>query len=240
MSDRKVKRLTPNSIANLVMADEAWHDSLYVKAEDYDSLLADFEALRTALAAEPTKQEPVAWVQKWAIDRLTGQMGAVSDPVTWGIDAPLFTCAVHHSVPLYTAPPDAPTVKESLTHPGYVIGNHWFETAYERLCAGEAEDAILEDYELVREPRLRDLRRDAKRWRHWRDSHGFATIDHEKGRCFVTLICDCDDPDQVRAKRFAGEDLFEWLDAFTDAAMEASTAPASAAADASTAPEAKP
>lgn len=51
MTDRKVKRLTPNSIANLVMADEAWHDSLYVKAEDYDSLLADFEALRTALAS---------------------------------------------------------------------------------------------------------------------------------------------------------------------------------------------
>ena len=51
MSDRKVKRLTPNSIANLVMADEAWHDSLYVRAEDYDSLLADFEALRKPLAA---------------------------------------------------------------------------------------------------------------------------------------------------------------------------------------------
>jgi hypothetical protein len=48
-------------------------------------------------------------------------------------------------------------------HPGYVIGSHWFETAYERLCAGEAEDAILEDYELAREPRLRDLRRDAER-----------------------------------------------------------------------------
>ena len=68
--------------------------------------------------------------------------------------------------------------------------------------------------------RVEALRRDAERWRHWRDSHGFATIDHEKGRCFVTLICDCDDPDQVRAKRFRGEDSFEWLDAFTDAAME--------------------
>ena len=54
---------------------------------------------------------------------------------------------------------------EQPRHPGYIIGNHWFETAYERLCAGEAEDAILEDYELVREPRLRDLRRDAERLR---------------------------------------------------------------------------
>ena len=50
-------------------------------------------------------------------------------------------------------------------HPGYVIGNHWLETAYSRICAGESEDAILEDYELVREPRLRDLRRDAERYR---------------------------------------------------------------------------
>ena len=62
MTDRKVKKLTPNSIANLVMATEAWHDSLYVRAEDYDSLLADFEALRKALAAP--KQEPVAWLSR--------------------------------------------------------------------------------------------------------------------------------------------------------------------------------
>lgn len=61
MSDRKVKRLTPNSIANLVMADEAWHDSLYVKAEDYDSLLADFEALRAHLAAEQENKTPAWW-----------------------------------------------------------------------------------------------------------------------------------------------------------------------------------
>lgn len=56
-----------------------------------------------------------------------------------------------------------PEVYPERRHPGYIIGNHWLETAYERLCAGEAEDAILEDYELVREPRLRDLRRDAER-----------------------------------------------------------------------------
>ncbi len=64
------------------------------------------------------------------------------------------------------------------------------------------------------------LRRDAERWRHWRDSHGFATIDHEGGRCFVTLVCDCADPDQTVAKRFAKEDSFKWLDEFTDAAMK--------------------
>ena len=40
------KRLTPNSIANLVMADDAWHDSEYVAAADYDALLAERDALR--------------------------------------------------------------------------------------------------------------------------------------------------------------------------------------------------
>ena len=68
------------------------------------------------------------------------------------------------AVPYWFAPPAAAPEPEK-RHPGYVIGNHWLETAYERLCAGEAEDAILEDYDLVREPRVRDLRRDAESWR---------------------------------------------------------------------------
>ena len=35
-------------------------------------------------------------------------------------------------------------------HPGYVIGNHWLESAYKRICAGEAEDDVLRDYDVVR------------------------------------------------------------------------------------------
>lgn len=31
-------------------------------------------------------------------------------------------------------------------HPGYVIGSHWLETAYNRICAGEAEADVLRDY----------------------------------------------------------------------------------------------
>lgn len=30
-------------------------------------------------------------------------------------------------------------------HPGYVIGSHWLETAYSRICAGEAEADVLRD-----------------------------------------------------------------------------------------------
>ena len=32
-----------------------------------------------------------------------------------------------------------------VTHPGYVIGSHWLETAYSRICAGEAEADVLRD-----------------------------------------------------------------------------------------------
>ena len=60
---------------------------------------------------------------------------------------------------------------EPVRHPGYILGSHWLETAYSRICAGEAEDAILEDYEVVREPRLRDLRLNDARYRWIRDNH---------------------------------------------------------------------
>ena len=32
------------------------------------------------------------------------------------------------------------------THPGYVIGAHWLETAYSRVCAGESEAEVLADF----------------------------------------------------------------------------------------------
>lgn len=113
MTDREVKRLTPNSIANLIMADEAWHDSLYVKAEDYDSLLADFKALRTALAAP--------------------SLAVIVDPRLTPDEAAAISSAL-------AAPQPEPT------HPGYIIGSHWLETAYSRVCAGEAEADVLRDY----------------------------------------------------------------------------------------------
>jgi len=53
-------------------------------------------------------------------------------------------------------------------HPGYVIGSHWLETAYSRVCAGEAEADVLRDcgWERVDEA----LRRDAERYRWLRDN----------------------------------------------------------------------
>ena len=34
----EVKRYTPNKIANEIMAENAWHDSLWVRNEDYEEL----------------------------------------------------------------------------------------------------------------------------------------------------------------------------------------------------------
>jgi len=50
------------------------------------------------------EQEPVAWLPKWAHDRLTGQLGSVSDPVTWGINTHIYAKSTPETIPLYTAP----------------------------------------------------------------------------------------------------------------------------------------
>ena len=36
-----------------------------------------------------------------------------------------------------------PPAKPEPTHPGYIIGSHWLETAYSRIAAGEAEAEVL-------------------------------------------------------------------------------------------------
>ena len=67
---------------------------------------------------------------------------------------------------------------EPVRHPGYIIGNHWLETAYSRVCAGEAEAEVLRDCGWQRvadiDALLRDVEalwRDAERYRWIRDNH---------------------------------------------------------------------
>jgi hypothetical protein len=105
-------------------------------------------ALRAALAAPRQKPEPVAYFD------LQKQVFFWAKPTM--IDVPM-TVALN-PLPLYTAPPAA---APEPTHPGYVIGSHWLETAYSRVCAGEAEAEVLRDcgWERVDEA----LRRDAER-----------------------------------------------------------------------------
>ena len=34
--------------------------------------------------------------------------------------------------------------------PGYILGDHWLEVAYERICAGDREEEVMDDYGWVR------------------------------------------------------------------------------------------
>ena len=89
---------------------------------------------------------------------------------------------------------------EPVRHPGYVIGSHWLETAYSRVCAGEAEADVLRDCGWERVTDAEALRRDAERYRWLR-----------------VTVYDVSDDRMLRA---------EELDNAIDAAMEPATEPA--------------
>ena len=149
--------------------DYAAHALEHFNKDAPDPLVSEIiHHLRTALAAEPTKQEPSddRKAMKEALRILTKPE---SGDLRWQVSD---ACDILRTA-LRTALAAPRPEPEPVRHPGYVIGNHWLETAYERLCAGEAEDAILEDYDLVREPRLRELRRDAERYRWLRERAWF-------------------------------------------------------------------
>ena len=75
---------------------------------------------------------------------------------------------------------------EPVRHPGYVIGNHWLETAYSRICAGDAEANVLRDYGLIREEAftigVENLRQEIKRLREALKKYGRHLDD-----CALTL-----------------------------------------------------
>jgi len=96
------------------------------------------------------------------------------------------------------------------THPGYIIGSHWLETAYSRVCAGEAEADVLRDCGWERVTDAEALRRDAERYR-------WMTEDHQEN--------------ETRRRVYSVTLLFnahrkEHIDAAIDAAMEPATEPA--------------
>jgi hypothetical protein len=38
-------------------------------------------------------------------------------------------------------------------HPGYIMGEHWLQAAYTRICTGETEAEVMADYGWQRESR---------------------------------------------------------------------------------------
>lgn len=43
--------------------------------------------------------------------------------------------------------------EEPNRHPGYIIGDHWLQAAYTRVCTGETEVEVMADYGWQRESR---------------------------------------------------------------------------------------
>ncbi len=43
--------------------------------------------------------------------------------------------------------------EEPKRHPGYIVGDHWLQAAYTRICTGETEAQVMADYGWQRESR---------------------------------------------------------------------------------------
>lgn len=124
------------------MSEPDCSQQAYAEAQydhDYRKLEADNERLRGLLQrhyelrGKPAREE---WVDGGPTYRLAMQL--------WRDTAAALAGAA-------VQPDECPACGRSTKrHPGYVLGNHWLESAYERICAGEAEDDVLRDYDVVR------------------------------------------------------------------------------------------
>lgn len=65
--------------------------------------LKGYNDARAALDAQRAGREAIGWLPKWALGRLTGEIGSVADPVTWGIDTHIYKSnkPVPDCVPIY-------------------------------------------------------------------------------------------------------------------------------------------
>jgi hypothetical protein len=153
----------PREVVKLALDDIEW----YIENERggrFAEVREAAEALRTALAAP--HPEPVAYFD------LQKQVFYWAKPTM--IDVPM-TVALK-PLPLYAAPP---TAAPEPTHPGYIIGSHWLETAYSRICAGEAEADVLRDCGWERVGDAEALRRDAERYRWGVENARWIRHEHE-------------------------------------------------------------
>lgn len=112
--------------------------------EAEQKVLAD---IRTALAAP----EPVRYPEKRPALEVYNEIAATDDPGS-PLERLRFFCSLAmRPQDWLDVEPFFDSLREPVRHPGYIIGNHWLETAYSRICAGEAEADVLRDIGLVRE-----------------------------------------------------------------------------------------
>ena len=166
MSDREAMKLAMLDIernAHLLGVTQAEQQILgntplrtTTAADCYYRLRVRKDELRAHLAAP--RPEPVAWGVRW---KNTNEV--VNATINPQLAHEWRQQQVMEVLPLYTAPPAA---APEPTHPGYILGSHWLETAYSRICAGEAEAEVLRDCGWERVADIDALRRDAElgRW----------------------------------------------------------------------------
>lgn len=137
-------------VETLMKIANGWSDDVDILVSTIVDLRNDLTALRTALAAEQPKPEPVGQDDDEEFTR--------EDVTTLLLEVMDWTYAqAHRNRPMTEAEQkvlhDIRTAlaAEPTKHPGYVIGSHWLETAYSRVCAGEAEADVLRDIGLIRE-----------------------------------------------------------------------------------------
>jgi len=138
------------------------HDLGVLRGHHHEGCMAEIERLReenNVLSAREARAENSALHLGALVDELRGLLRDINsrprhlNAGAWEIrlyqddydriDAALAGAAVQ--------PDECPACGRSTKrHPGYVLGNHWLESAYERICAGEAEDDVLRDYDVVR------------------------------------------------------------------------------------------
>lgn len=64
--------------------------------------------------------------RKWAVIALGGELSG---------------CSLHDAYMAIRARGEEPK-----RHPGYIVGDHWLQTAYSRICAGDDEAEVMADY----------------------------------------------------------------------------------------------
>ena len=186
MSDREAMKLALKALDTLVSPV----GSIYAQAR---------KALRAALAApEPVfdgqSGHPVMLPR--APEPVLGLMELAQQMKPLDADMAAILHANLDSLYIEDEPAAAP---EPVRHPGYIIGNHWLETAYSRVCAGEAEAEVLRDCGWQRVADIDALLRDVEAL--WRDAERYRWM-------------------KQKVKRIPPSwDLVGW-DAAIDAAME--------------------
>lgn len=114
---------------------------------DIQEAADEIERLR-GLLREVRARFPAGFHDAELMDRISAALAGTADQLHWSSGDPSVTITPQGEM---SVDPQCPACGRSTKrHPGYIIGNHWLESAYERICAGEAEDDVLRDYDVVR------------------------------------------------------------------------------------------